>query len=213
MVRVKICGITNVKDARTAARLGADALGFNFFRGSPRYIRPERARAIIAALPPFVVNVGVFVDEEPERILELCAQCHLDAVQMHGDEAPRLVHAVTGLRRIKALRIADARDVALCRRYRVDAYLLDARVPGEYGGTGKTFNWELAREAAAFGPVILAGGLTPENVGEAIAAAQPYAVDAASGIERAPGEKDRDRMAEFIRRAKGLGESRPGAPR
>jgi phosphoribosylanthranilate isomerase len=208
MVRVKICGITNVKDARNAARLGADALGFNFFKGSPRYIRPERAKAIIAALPPLVLTVGVFVDEEPERILEICAQCGLDAAQMHGDEPPRLVHAVTGLRRIKALRIADAQDVTLCRRYRVDAYLLDAKVPGEFGGTGKTFNWELAREAAQFGPIILAGGLTPANVAQAVAIVQPYAVDTASGVEDSPGEKNKELMAQFIRNAKAEGLAR-----
>lgn len=208
MVRVKICGITNVKDARNAARLGADALGFNFFKGSPRYIRPERAKAIIAALPPFVLTVGVFVDEDPDRMLEVCAQCGLDAVQMHGDEAPRVVHAVTGVRRIKALRIESAQDVMLCRRYRVDAYLLDAKAPGEYGGTGKTFNWELARDAGQFGPVILAGGLKPENVADAVAIVQPYAVDVASGVETSPGEKDKEMMAAFIRNAKAAGLAR-----
>ena len=208
MVRVKICGITNVKDARNAARLGADALGFNFFKGSPRYIRPERAKAIIAALPPFVLTVGLFVDEDPERMLEICAQCGLDAVQMHGDEPPRVVHAITGVRRIKALRIASAQDVMLCRRYRVDAYLLDAKVPGEFGGTGKTFNWELAREAGQFGPIILAGGLTPSNVADAVAVVHPYAVDVSSGVELSPGEKDKELMAAFIRNAKAAGAAR-----
>ena len=203
MVRVKICGITNVRDARLAARLGADALGFNFYPRSARYVRPERAKAIIAALPPFVTTVGVFVDEEPERVMEIAAMCGLDAVQLHGDEPPRAVHAIRGIRRIKALRIRGDRDVELCRRYRVEAYLLDALVPGEFGGTGETFNWELAREASQFGPVILAGGLTPENVAEAILTARPYAVDVASGVEAEPGKKDRDLMARFILAAKG----------
>lgn len=203
MVRVKICGVTNVKDARLAARLGADALGFNFYPRSPRYIAPERARAIIAALPPFLTTVGVFVNEDPATVMSICRDCALDAAQLSGDERPDEVHAVLGVRRIKSLHVATERDVAMCRRYRVEAFLLDARVPGEFGGTGQTFNWELAREASAFAPVILAGGLTPENVAEAISVADPYAVDVASGVESAPGKKDRALMEAFIRAAKG----------
>ena len=204
MVRVKICGITNVRDARLAARLGADALGFNFYERSARYVRPERAKAIIAALPPFVTTVGVFVDEEPERVMEIAAMCELDAVQLHGAEPPRAVHAIRGVRRIKALRVRDERDIELCRRYRVEAYLLDAFVPGEMGGTGHTFNWHLAREANEFGPIILAGGLTPDNVAEAISVARPYAVDVASGVESEPAKKDKDLMEAFIRAAKAI---------
>jgi len=203
MVRVKICGITNVRDARAAARLGADALGFNFFKGSVRYVRPARAKAIVAALPPFVSKVGVFVDEDPEIINEICQVCGLDAAQLHGDETPRYVEAVRGVDRIKAIRVATARDVARCRRYRAEAFLLDAQVPGKPGGTGESFNWELAREARQFGPIILAGGLTPENVEEAIETASPYAVDVASGVEVEPGKKDKRAMSEFILRAKG----------
>jgi phosphoribosylanthranilate isomerase len=202
MVRVKICGITNVRDARLAARLGADALGFNFYERSARYVHPERAKAIIAALPPFVTTVGVFVDEEPERVMEIAAMCELDAVQLHGAEPPRVVHAIRGVRRIKALRVRVERDIELCRRYRVEAYLLDALVPGEFGGTGETFNWELARAASQFGPIILAGGLTPDNVAEAILTARPYAVDVASGVEAEPGKKDRELMEQFILAAK-----------
>jgi phosphoribosylanthranilate isomerase len=203
MVRIKICGITGVRDARTAARLGADALGFNFYKGSPRYIRPERARAIIEALPPFITNVGVFVDESADEVIRIARVAGLDAVQLHGDERPSVVHAVNGVRRIKAIRVRDARDVERCRRYRVEAYLLDAYVPEKRGGTGATFNWELAREAAAFGPIILAGGLNPENVAEAIRVAQPYAVDVASGVESEPGKKDRALMEAFIREVRG----------
>jgi len=205
MVYVKICGITNVRDARVAARLGADALGFNFFKGSPRYIKPARAKAIIAALPPFTTTVGVFVDAAPEDILEICRLCNLDAVQLHGRETPSQVSAVRGVRRIKAIRVQSERDIETCPRYHVDAYLLDAYVPGEFGGTGEQFNWALAREAARFGPIILAGGLTPDNVAEAIETAAPYAVDVASGIETAPGRKNKSAMAEFIRRAKAIG--------
>lgn len=202
MVRIKICGITSVRDARTAARLGADALGFNFYKGSPRFIRPERARAIIEALPPFITNVGVFVDESADEVVRIARVAGLDAVQLHGDERPSVVHAVNGVRRIKAIRIRDARDVERCRRYRVEAYLLDAYVPDKRGGTGATFNWELAREAAAFGPIILAGGLNPGNVAEAVRVAQPYAVDVASGVETEPGKKDKDLMVAFIQEAR-----------
>ena len=206
MVRVKICGITNVKDARLAARLGADALGFNFYKESPRYIQPERASAIIAALPPFVAAVGIFVNEEPERINEIAGLCRLDAAQLSGDESPAQADRVRGVRRIKGIQVREERDIARCRRYRVDAYLLDAYVEGLHGGTGETFNWELAREAHEFGPVILAGGLTPENVDEAVRIARPYAVDTASGVEQRPGIKDRDLMADFILCAKAAGD-------
>jgi len=205
MVRVKICGITNVHDARMAVRLGADALGFNFYPRSPRYLKPERVKAIVAALPPFVSSVGVFVDETPEEIMRICTVCGLAAAQMHGNESPAQVAAVRGVQRIKGIRVADKRDIALCQRYHVDAFLLDAFVPGTPGGTGKTFNWNIAREARQFGSIILAGGLTPENVGDAIRIADPYCVDVASGVESAPGEKDKSLVAEFIRRAKQTG--------
>lgn len=203
MVRVKICGLTNVKDARVAARLGADALGFNFYKPSPRYIKPEMARAVIAALPPFVSAVGIFVNADIERVNKIARMCGLDAVQLSGEEPPREVDRVRGVQRIKGIRVRDVQDIALCRRYRVDAYLLDAFVPGQHGGTGETFNWELAREAHEFGPIILAGGLTPDNVAQAVATVRPYAVDVASGVEAAPGIKDKELMDAFIRRAKG----------
>jgi phosphoribosylanthranilate isomerase len=204
VVRVKICGITNVRDARAAVKLGADALGFNFYKASPRYIEPARAKAVIAALPPFVCAVGLFVNDELARVNETVRFCELDAVQLHGDEPPRYVERVRGAKRIKGLRVRSEADVALCRRYRADAYLLDAYVKGHAGGTGRTFDWALALPAREFGPVILAGGLTPENVEEAVEVVRPYGVDTASGVERAPGEKDRDLMEAFIRLAKGV---------
>ena len=203
MVRVKICGITSARDARLAARLGADALGFNFWKGSVRYVKPERARAIIASLPPFITTVGVFVDADAEDVIRVAKAADLDAVQFHGDERPSIVHAVTRPRRIKAIRVRDESDIALCRRYRVEGYLLDSYVPNRRGGTGRTFKWELARSAKEFGPIILAGGLTPDNVAEAIATVRPYAVDVASGVESEPGKKDRALMAAFIQAAKG----------
>jgi len=204
MVRVKICGVTNVSDARFAARCGADALGFNFYPPSPRHLAPERAGAIIAALPPFVTTVGIFVNERPERVMEICDLCGLDAAQLSGDETPAQAAALRGVRRIKAICVRNEDDVARCRRYQVEAFLLDAYVEGQPGGTGQTFAWPLAREAAQFGPVILAGGLTPDNVEEAIETAAPYAVDVASGVESEPGTKDRALMAAFIQRAKGV---------
>ena len=204
MVRVKICGITTVRDARLATRLGADALGFNFYKRSPRYIRPARAKAIVAALPPFVGAVGVFVNEDPDEVSRICRLCGLHAAQLSGDETPAAVSRVRGVQRIKTIHVESERDVRLCRRYQAEAFLLDARVPGEYGGTGEVFNWELAGAAAEFGPIILAGGLTIENVADAIAVARPYAVDVASSVESAPGKKDRDLMTEFILRAKGM---------
>jgi len=203
MVKVKICGITNVRDARAATRLGADALGFNFYRNSPRYVKPERAKAILAALPPFVTAVGVFVDEPAETVLEVCEFVGLDTAQLHGHETPQMTQQLSRLKRIKAFRIDTERDVARLPRYQVEAYLLDAFVPGMMGGTGVAFNWELAREAQRYGPIVLAGGLTPDNVAEAVRIAQPYAVDVASGVEKEPGLKSRELMEAFILRAKG----------
>ena len=204
MVKVKICGITNVRDARAAVRLGADALGFNFFPRSPRYVEPPRVRAILAALPPFVTAVGLFVNESADTVRRVCDQVGLLTVQLHGEERPSVVDALRGLTRIKAFRIRDEADLKQLSRYQVEAYLLDAFVPGKQGGTGVTFNWDLARQAQPVGPIILAGGLTPENVGDAVLQARPYAVDVASGVEDRPGSKDRELIAAFIRNAKGL---------
>lgn len=204
MVKVKICGITNVRDARAAVRMGADALGFNFYPRSPRYIKKERARAILAALPPFVCAVAVFVDEDPDEVLAICEYVGIDTVQLHGDERPRVFQALSRLKRIKAVRVRSEKDIARLPRYAAEAYLLDAYVAGVPGGTGQAFNWAFAREAQRHGPVILAGGLTPENVAEAVRVVSPYAVDVASGVEKEPGVKDRGLMEQFILRAKGV---------
>ena len=202
MVKVKICGITNVRDARAAVRLGADAVGFNFYPHSPRYIKKERARAILAALPPFVTAVGLFVDESPDVIRDTCECVGLDTIQLHGAESPRVLHSLPRFKRIKAIRVKSEKDITRLPRYQVEAYLLDAFVAGTPGGTGVTFNWGLARDAQRYGPIILAGGLTPDNVAEAIRVAAPYAVDVATGVEKEPGVKNRDLMAAFIRNAK-----------
>ncbi|MEJ2182685.1 MAG: phosphoribosylanthranilate isomerase [Nitrospirota bacterium] len=200
MVRVKICGITNRDDALAAAGMGADALGFVFFKGSPRSVSLRDAAAIIPALPPYVTTVGVFVNETAENIRRTVNQCHLDAVQFHGEEPPEACNIVT--RAIKALRVRDLEDLEPLSLYHVAAYLLDAYTPDSFGGTGTLFNWDIALEAKRFGPVILAGGLTPENVAQAVRHVRPYAVDVSSGVEARKGKKDHRKLRAFIERAK-----------
>ena len=202
MVRVKICGITSVEDALTAIAAGADALGFVFHEPSPRHVFPEQAAAIIRALPPFVQAVGLFVNADIDGVNDVADLCRLDLVQLHGDEAPEYCDRVER-RVVKAFRVQDISSLEPMKRYRVAGYLLDAYSPTVYGGTGLTFNWEVARVARQYGTVILAGGLTPENVGQAVQAAVPYAVDVSSGVEAEPGKKDPDKVRQFIRAAKG----------
>lgn len=206
MVRVKICGITNLEDALLAASLGADALGFVLYPPSPRAISPDAARAIIAQLPPFVTTVGVFVDEDTARVKELAGQLGLDWVQLHGRESPDYCKSL-GRRVIKGFRIQDENSLTALTAYRgaAQAFLLDAYKKGLAGGTGETFNWDLARQARKYGPIILAGGLTPENVAQAIATARPQAVDVASGVEATPGKKDPEKLRAFIDAVKRVG--------
>lgn len=200
-VRVKICGITNAADALHAAACGADALGFVFYERSPRCVTPAAAAAICAGLPPFVSRVGLFVNEDLERIAAVAGECGLDVVQLHGDESPQDC-ARLSRRVVKALRVRDAASLTGHEQYDVSALLLDAWVADRFGGTGVSFNWELAAGIARQRPVILAGGLTPDNVATAVQTVRPYAVDVASGVECAPGEKDPERVARFIRMAK-----------
>lgn len=201
MIRVKICGITDVEDALQACACGADALGLVFYPRSPRCVTPEQARAIIRALPPLVTTVGLFVNEEPRRIRQLADDCGLDVIQLHGDEGPHACDFAPR-RSIKALRVKDAASLSGHDEFRTSALLLDAWVAGAYGGTGESFNWELAAGIARQRPVILAGGLTPENVAAAVSAVRPYGVDVSSGVESAPGRKDPAKVAAFIRNAK-----------
>jgi phosphoribosylanthranilate isomerase len=215
MVRVKICGITNGDDARHAADCGADALGFVFYAGicgadalgfvfyagSPRCVTPEQVREIVAGLPPFVTRVGLFVNEHPGRIRAIVGACGLDVVQLHGDEPPEAC-VLPPCRVIKGVRPRREADLAALAAYPVAALLVDAAVPGEFGGTGQRADWELAAQLAARQRVILAGGLTPANVAAAVREVKPYAVDVASGVELAPGRKDPDQVAQFIRMAK-----------
>ncbi len=204
MVRIKICGITNLEDAQLAAHLGAHALGFVFYPLSPRKVEPEVARAIIAQLPPLVLSVGVFVDEAAAVVRELAARVGLDWLQLHGQESPDYCRSLSR-RVIKAFRIKDETSLTLLAPYQgaAQAFLLDTYRSGRVGGTGETFNWQLACQAKKYGPIILAGGLTPENVAQAIKIAQPQAVDVVSGVEATPGKKDPEKLRTFFAAVKG----------
>lgn len=203
MVKVKICGITNCDDALLAVAAGADALGFVFYEKSSRCINPLEAAKIIAKLPPFIQTVGLFVNEEIEKLNWTADYCGLDIVQLHGDETPEECLAVNR-RVIKAFRMQNNVSIEPLGSYQVSGFLLDAWSPDAYGGTGRTFNWELAGAARQYGPIILAGGLSLDNVCEAVRTVQPYAVDVSSGVESAPGKKDAEKVRAFIKRAKGL---------
>ena len=202
MVRVKICGITTVDDALMAVAAGADAIGLVFCDKSPRALLPEQAAAIVRALPPFIQAVGLFVNADIAIVNATADACRLDIVQLHGEEPPEFCGLVER-RVIKAFRVRDEASLEPMRNYRVAGFLLDAWSPHAHGGTGATFNWELARAAATHGPIILAGGLTPENVRTAVDIVAPYGVDVSSGVESAPGRKDPEKVREFIGRAKG----------
>lgn len=197
-VRIKICGITTPEDAIAAAEAGADMVGLMFAEASPRYLPPPAAAAVARVLPPHVVRVGVFVDPDPALVWQAITACSLGMLQFHGQEPPEFCRQF-GLLTIKAFRIRDESSLELLRAYPTDAWLLDAWVPGKPGGTGRTFNWDLARRARDWGrPIILAGGLNPDNVGEAIRIVQPFAVDVSSGVELAPGRKCPVRMRAFV---------------
>lgn len=202
MVSVKICGITSVEDAQAAVAAGADALGLVFYPPSPRYVTPEHARHIIRTLPPFVTTVGLFVDVPAAMVHDIASRCGLDRVQLHGRETPEFCRLIVPPV-IKAFRIQSASSLAHLPSYQVSAFLLDAYVEGALpGGTGASFAWELAAQAKPYGPVILAGGLTPENVAAAIVQIRPYGVDVSTGVEQSPGVKDHAKMRRFIARAK-----------
>ena len=205
-VAVKICGITNLEDASLAVELGVDALGF-IFAGSPRRITPQKARDIIRGIPPFVKTVGVFVDEQPAAIRATMHYCGLDLAQLHGNESPEFCSLLTS-QAIKALRIKDETSLPTGRSYRgkVRALLLDTYSKDKAGGTGKTFDWDLAIMIKESGmPVILAGGLGPSNIAQAIQTVKPYAVDVNSGVEERPGKKDGALMKALMEKVRRIG--------
>ena len=204
-VRVKICGITNPEDAEAAIEAGADALGFNGFTGSKRYIDLRQASAWIAQLPPLVMRVAVLVNPTVEEALSVLALPGIDLVQFHGDEPPEFCHQFSGRGFVKALAAKDRGSLSDCEAFQTAAILLDAFVPGAYGGTGQLIDLALAAAFVREHPrlrVILSGGLTPENVGQAVRAVRPYAVDVASGVESHSRKKDSSRMRDFIAVAK-----------
>ena len=208
MTRVKICGITNSEDALAAVRLGTDALGFIFVEGTPRYIEPKQAEEITSQVPPFITRVGVFDDRSPEEIRKIAESCRLDALQIHVDDMSQDYSNLAKRRIIKVCRVKDEASLhnALSpqglKSSRVDACLLDTYSKNKLGGTGTTFDWSLAVKAKSIVgptfPIILSGGLNPDNVAEAIKRVEPFAVDVGSGVEERPGKKDHDKLSRFI---------------
>lgn len=200
-VKVKICGITNTRDAHFAVEYGADALGFVFYSKSPRAVSPEMAREIIGSLPPFVTTVGLFVNETIDRVREIQKISGVDLLQLHGDETPEAVNAL-GPNVIKVIRVQGADSFEGIDRYEPRAFLLDAHHDTLFGGTGLRFDWNLAQWIDDY-PVIVAGGLNPDNVAEAVKLTGAYGVDVSSGVEKEPGTKDPAKMKAFINNAKG----------
>ena len=202
MIRVKICGITSREDAWAAVEAGADALGFIFVKGTPRCIEPEAAAVIAAEMPPFVATVGVFIDQTVGEVERIAASSGISVAQLHGNEPPEEC-ARLRLPFVKGIRIHGEEDLAALHKYKqARAFLLDTYVADRPGGTGRTFPWEIAAKAARQARIILSGGLTAENVAEAVIQVRPYAVDVCSGVEASPGRKDHRKVREFIDRAK-----------
>jgi len=206
-IKIKICGITNLKDAQNAQDLGANAIGFIFYKKSPRYISPLKVAKIIKRINPFISCVGVFVDEKIENVIRIRKICSLTAVQLHGRESPGycrlLKKCLPNIPLIKSFRIKDRDSLKDFHRYKVDAYLLDTFQGDMPGGTGKTFDWSIAKKAKKCRhPIIISGGLNSKNVLRAIKYLKPYAVDASSGLEKFPGKKDYRLLRQFIQKVK-----------
>jgi phosphoribosylanthranilate isomerase len=195
--RIKICGLTNLKDAMNAVEAGADALGFVIYAQSPRAITPQTVKAIIARLPPFVTTVGVFANPTETELREAFDDWGLGVAQLQGDEPPELCNRFPG-RVIKTIRVKDKKTIEMMCYYTVRAFVLDTFRLDQLGGTGETFDWSWAKQAKRFGPVILAGGLTPDNVAKAIRTVRPIAVDVSSGVEKSLGKKDPKKVTKFI---------------
>ena len=202
MITIKICGMTNEEDALAAVEAGADALGFILYRKSPRFVEPKVVKAIVARLPPFVVPVGVFVNEDAQVVREIMDDTGLMLAQLHGDETAGYCEALARPA-LKALRLKDQRSFLSLAEYQgragVRGFVVDAHCDDAYGGTGQVADWRLAVQVAKASKVLLAGGLTPTNVADAIKAVQPYGVDVSSGVEASPGRKDHDKIRAFVR--------------
>lgn len=201
-IQVKICGITNVDDAEAVVKFGADAIGLIFYEKSPRFLSSKKAKEIIAHLPPFIVRVGVFVNPSREQVHHKINSLNLDRVQFHGEESPAFCEEF-GSRVIKAIQVKNANSLNVLNKYPLKTFLLDTYNKNLFGGTGQTFDWSLAVKAKDYGQLILSGGLSPENISQAIRIVAPYGVDISSGVEEAPGKKDHlkiKRLMEIIRR-------------
>jgi phosphoribosylanthranilate isomerase len=201
MTFIKICGITNLDDALAAVAAGADALGFNFYKPSPRYITPQHAREIVEQLPESLLTVGVFVNEEsPDVVRSIATEAGIRAVQLHGDESPEYCRELAGKYYvIKTFAVSDSFDVQTANPYEVEAIMLDTKHNTLRGGTGRVFDWSVAEQAASMIPkLFLAGGLSPENIENAVKIVRPYAVDACSALEDRPGKKNHERMRVFV---------------
>ena len=199
MIRVKICGVRRLVDALAATEAGADAIGFNFWKGTRRYVTPSDAARIIVQLPDTPWKVGVFVDEDADNVIQIAEESGINVLQFHGSETPEYWKRFERFRRIKAFKVGDGFVPSSVTQYSsAAAFLLDASVAGMHGGTGVTADWELAEKTKAYGPVLLAGGLNAQNVGEAIRRVRPWGVDVASGVETEPGVKDSKLIREFM---------------
>ena len=197
-IKVKICGMTQLKDALFAVEQGVDAVGFIFYKKSPRAVTMKTVRGIIKKLPPLVDTVGVFVNESAERLNKIADYCGLDLVQLHGEESPAFCRKIHR-RVIKAFRVKDLQSIKQLEKFPVSGFLLDTFSDDLHGGTGKTFDWNLALPAKKMGPVILAGGLTPRNILQAVRQVRPYGVDVCSGVEKSPGIKDLEKVRAFLK--------------
>jgi len=197
MVKIKVCGITNLEDAQLACGLGADALGFIFYKKSPRFVSSVTAKSIIDSLPPFVNTVGVFVNALLSEINLILKTVTLKLIQLHGDESPDYCRQIP-LPALKVFRVKNGFDLSILKKYKTSGFLLDTYHDQSYGGTGETFNWDIAKEAKKYGPIVVSGGLNAKNVREAMEFVHPYAVDVCSGVEAEPGKKDSAKLKAFF---------------
>lgn len=197
-VKVKVCGVRSLEEAEAALEAGADAIGFNFWPQSRRYVAPRAAAEIIGRLPAVASTIGVFVNDEASRIIDVASELRLTAVQLHGDESPEFCAGLRGIKTIKAIRVGQDFDLGIIQSYPVSMVLLDSNIQGSYGGTGQRFDWRIAIEAKRFARIILAGGLNTENVWDAITHVRPAAIDVCSGVEAEPGRKDFEKLRSFM---------------